>query len=1020
MAEGSPGNTPDSQHRTANAHRICQEFQQQLRAGKKPDLRSCLNRCEPKDRDQAATWLLAIEVRSRIAAGQQPRCEEYLATYPDFANVVQHLFNSLGRSSDASSFSAGNQAEDTTIIQQADSETDSAYGRSDRRFLETEIGRVDHEESWSSDDDLLRIKQFAAYDIIRPLGRGGMGIVMLAEDRLLRRKVALKIMRAELSSMPEFKERFYREARAMASVDSPHVMPLFQFGEDEGMLYICMPYVPGETLADRLKRSPRMKPSQVIDLMLQLAEGLEAAHRVGLIHRDIKPSNVWLASDADDRDRDSFSRALLIDFGLVRVDNHSVALTGSSDLLGTPGYLAPEQAQRGRVDARSDLFSLGIVAYQTLCGYNPFVRDTAALTIHAIMHANPRPVRLVQESVPPAVSELVMTLLSKKPDDRPASAADLRSRLRGVRIRLREETPAPEALQHSHRTTNSTGYSEGGWEIDFGTISEHSLHIFIGTFVVMMAMGFFWYSQYWNSPQETFLQPDNSQLVAARAGEAVAPTPDADSAQSPGEKRTDESVPTKNIAIIANDAAIPVDPGTGGSMDGTAGRPAHHLSNGASVAITDNSVTLDGNFQDRQTPIDGQIIDVQPADNCRLLVLKIEHEPALTIYDAVEGKLLRKLLLPTPEFVYSAGGEAVVVYFPEFHELQRWNLKTYEREMLKETTDQITNLAMHPNNSRLTLVRSLSQDKNPRVLLSFLDVQTLEPAKSNGETIRIEPVRSSVEDTVHYRMNQDFSMVTEWSTRYSPSGLQVYMRLEDGSFRGISEHTSTGFLIPTEQGFVFTQSGSILSSEAIRFRNTSGQIESPPFPNTLLFPEFEGEYFVASKPGEELALFHRGSSEVVCRLGVFPGDDREPARPAENGWYKSALSPARRILLVLDSDALLLLPPSNDAIIRRPIDFETILGQAGSPYLLVLSATSIKLAGGESLEHSLRCVSDSVPLTFEVVEGPQGLTVDEQGKITWQAPTGIVGRVPVSVEIKNRSGQGTLHRLMIKLGGNRE
>jgi hypothetical protein len=256
--------------------------------------------------------------------------------------------------------------------------------------------------------------------------------------------------------------------------------------------------------------------------------------------------------------------------------------------------------------------------------------------------------------------------------------------------------------------------------------------------------------------------------------------------------------------------------------------------------------------------------------------------------------------------------------------------------------------------------------------------------------------------------------------RYSPSGLRVYSRLADGSFQGISEHTSTGFLIPTEQGFVFTQSGCILSSEAIRFRNTSKQIESPPFPNTLLFPASEGEYFVASKPKEELALFHRGNSEAVCKLGAFPGDDRDPARPAENGWYKSALSPARRILPVLESDCVLLLPSSNGAVIRRPIHFDTILGQAGGPYLLVLSATSLKLAGGESLEHTIRCVSDSVPVTFEIVEGPQGLTVDSQGRVTWQAPTGIVGRVPVSVEVTNPSGQRTLHRLVIKLGGGQE
>lgn len=1017
MAERSPGETPDSQQQTANVHRICREFQQQLRAGKRPDLRSCLSRCQSKDRHQAAIWLLAIDVRARMADGQRPQRDQYLNLYPEFSDIVKRLFDSLERSPDASLFGTGNPGGDTTLIQQPGSDTETTLVRPDRRFQKTDIGQIPEEDSWSSDDELARIEQFATYDVIRPLGRGGMGIVLLAEDQLLHRKVALKIMRPELSSLPEFKERFYREARAMASVDSPHVMPLFQFGEDHGMLYMCMPYVPGETLADRLVHTRRMKPVQVIDLLLQLADGLEAAHRVGLIHRDIKPSNIWLAADAAGRDHESFSRALLIDFGLVRVDSNSVALTGSKDLLGTPGYLAPEQAQRGRVDARSDLFSLGIVAYQALTGFNPFLRDTAAFTIHAIMHANPRPVRLVAESVPPAVSDLVMSLLSKRPDDRPDSAADLGRRLRGVAIRIRDEQPKREALQHSNRRTDSAGYSEGGWEIDFGTISEHSLHIFIGAFVVTLAMGFFWYSQYRNAPQETYLPPATAYQIADRRDAPVPRPADADPSKQSVAGDTSVPTPKTEAGSDSNSAAAAADLNTADLAGSAAGIPAHHLSNGASVAAADKSITLENSFKDQRTPIEGRIVDAQPADHCRLLVVKIEHDPTLTIYDAIQGKLIRKLLLPTADFVYAAGGDTVVVYLAEFHELQRWNLKTYERELLKPTTEQITNLAMHPNNSRLTLVRSLSQDKDPRVQLSFLDVRTLEPAKHNGEIITMEPLRTYADDTVHYRMNQDCSMVTEWSTRYSPSGLQVYMRLEDGSFRGIAEHTSTGHLIPTEQGFVFTESGCVLSSEAIRYRHSVRQIESPQFPQTLLFPDSEGEYFVTSKPIEYLTLFHRGNSEAVCRLGEFPGDDREPSRPAENGWYKSALSRDRRILLVLESDCVLLLPPSNDAIIRRPLHFDAMLGQAGKPYLLILSATSIRLAGGESFEHTIRCVSDSVPVTFEIVEGPQGLTVDSQGKITWQAPTGIVGRVPVSVQITNGSGQRHLHRLMIKLGG---
>jgi len=188
----------------------------------------------------------------------------------------------------------------------------------------------------------------------------------------------------------------------------------------------------------------------------------------------------------------------------------------------------------------------------------------------------------------------------------------------------------------------------------------------------------------------------------------------------------------------------------------------------------------------------------------------------------------------------------------------------------------------------------------------------------------------------------------------------------------------------------------------------------------MLYPALEGEYFVTRKPKEELALYHRGSSEAVCSLGPFPRNEHDPVYPAESWWFKSTLSPGRRILPVLESDFVVLLPAENNGIVKRPLHLDSILAREGKPFLLVLSATSMKLAGGESLEHTIRCVSDSVPVTFELVEGPQGLTVDSEGKVTWQAPTGIVGCVPVSVQVTNPSGQRTLHRFVIKLGGSQE
>ena len=202
MPDRSQRDTSNNPQETGDVHQICREFQQQVLKGNNPDLRSCLNRCHRKDRHQAATWLIGIEVRSLIASGKQPRCDEYLTRYPEFADIVKRLFDSLDHSPDARSVNTSSVGGETTIIQTPDIETDSTHFQADPRFLKTDIGNAAQQDSYDSDDDLFQMKQFATYDVIRPLGRGGMGIVLLAEDRLLRRKVALKIMRAELSADP--------------------------------------------------------------------------------------------------------------------------------------------------------------------------------------------------------------------------------------------------------------------------------------------------------------------------------------------------------------------------------------------------------------------------------------------------------------------------------------------------------------------------------------------------------------------------------------------------------------------------------------------------------------------------------------------------------------------------------------------------------------------------------------------------------------------------------------------------
>jgi serine/threonine protein kinase len=202
------------------------------------------------------------------------------------------------------------------------------------------------------------IGRLGPYRVLRVLGQGGMGVVFQAEDVRLKRLVALKAMLPDMARRPEARERFLREARAAAAVEHDRIVPIHQVDEDRGVPYIAMPLLKGLSLEDFLQKKAAkgvpLAPAEVCKIGREIAQGLAAAHERGLVHRDVKPANVWL-------DRSAGGRVKILDFGLALLtervgDRH---ITQSGVILGTPAYMAPEQAQGGKVDARADLFSLG-------------------------------------------------------------------------------------------------------------------------------------------------------------------------------------------------------------------------------------------------------------------------------------------------------------------------------------------------------------------------------------------------------------------------------------------------------------------------------------------------------------------------------------------------------------------------------------------------------------------------------------------------------------------------------------
>lgn len=253
------------------------------------------------------------------------------------------------------------------------------------------------------------------YRILEVLGRGGMGQVFRAEDMRLKRQVALKVMNKKFSATPNSRIRFLEEARAMAAIDDDNVVTIYEVGESAGTPFMAMELLKGTTLKNVARNDKSNAIGDLIDIAKQLISGLAAAHRRGIVHRDVKPGNVWIESPS--------GRVKVLDFGLALASSPVDSLADSSSVIGTPGYLSPEQARSERLDDRSDLFSAGVVLYELACGKTPFAaKKIPEQLIKIVAHDPPRP-DAINPRVPRQVADVIMRLLAKEPRDRFRSAA---------------------------------------------------------------------------------------------------------------------------------------------------------------------------------------------------------------------------------------------------------------------------------------------------------------------------------------------------------------------------------------------------------------------------------------------------------------------------------------------------------------------------------------------------------------------------------------------------------------------
>jgi len=282
------------------------------------------------------------------------------------------------------------------------------------------------------------------YEILGPIGAGGMGEVYRAKDTRLDRIVAIKVLPSHLSENPQLKQRLEREARAISSLSHPHICALYDIGSQNGIDYLVMEFLEGETLARRLDKGA-FPAEHVLRYGVQIAEALDKAHRQGVIHRDLKPGNIMITKGG----------AKLLDFGLAKyqikkeeptssvLETRDGQLTEEGTMLGTVQYMAPEQLEGREADARTDIFALGEILYEMATGQPAFKGNSKAQLIASILSTEPRPISTVQPMLPPSLDHVVKKCLSKDAEDRWQNAQDVASELKWVSEQISQGQTSP-------------------------------------------------------------------------------------------------------------------------------------------------------------------------------------------------------------------------------------------------------------------------------------------------------------------------------------------------------------------------------------------------------------------------------------------------------------------------------------------------------------------------------------------------------------------------------------------------
>ena len=427
-----------------DSERVISRYREAVREDECPSLDSVLRDLGPHSPEVLLT-LAALEFEHRLAKGEHVTAVDYLTRFPTLQANPESAVKLV-----AVEFQAA-RSRDPKINESKFRERYPELAIRPEWSNGPWVGLVEQTPTGEHKRfpyDLLAAPQAADeigrlgnYRILGILGEGGMGVVLKAEEISLSRPVALKLMKPEQAASSSARTRFQREARTAAAVEHPRIVIIYAVGEVQGVPFIAMPLMKGQSLAARLEKP--MPLNEAVRFGREMAEGLAAAHERGLIHRDIKPENVWLEETAEG------VHVRLLDFGLVSGSNGE-NLTQSHSVMGTPAYMAPEQAKGLTVDSRADLFSLGCTLYQMTTGKKAFTGPNVTAILSAVLTEQPSSAITLNPTMPAELSTLIDRLLSKDPDGRPSNVGEVVAVLRAIESNVKGDASTVSRIEYPH------------------------------------------------------------------------------------------------------------------------------------------------------------------------------------------------------------------------------------------------------------------------------------------------------------------------------------------------------------------------------------------------------------------------------------------------------------------------------------------------------------------------------------------------------------------------------------------